>query len=53
MADGRWDGSRLFFTSDSRPSFGSAPPSNQHGTILALTAFYMVRYQYPEHFGLK
>jgi hypothetical protein len=53
MPDGGWDGSLLFFTSDSRPSFGSGPPSSQHGTILALTALYMVRYQYPEHFGLK
>jgi hypothetical protein len=26
MPDGGWDGSLLFFTSDSRPSFGSGPP---------------------------
>jgi hypothetical protein len=53
LPDGGWDGSLLFFTSDSRPSFGSPPPSSQHGTILAMTALYLVRYQYPEHFGLK
>jgi hypothetical protein len=53
LPDGGWDGSLLFFTSDSRPSLGSPPPSSQHGTILALTALYMVRYQYPEEFGLK
>ncbi|MHC4572920.1 MAG: hypothetical protein ACYS76_02115 [Planctomycetota bacterium] len=54
LPDGGWDGRLLCFTSDSRPSFGfTAPPSNQHATILALTALYMVKYQYPEHFGLK
>jgi hypothetical protein len=54
LPDGGWDGRLLFFTSDSRPSLGfTAPPSNQHATIFALTALYMVKYQYPEHFGLK
>jgi hypothetical protein len=54
LPDGGWDGRLLLFTSDSRPSLGfTAPPSNQHATIFALTALQMVKYQYPEHFGLK
>lgn len=54
LPDGGWDGRLFCFTSDSRPLFGfSAPPSNQHATVLALTALYLVRYQYPDHFGLE
>lgn len=55
MPDGGWNDRWFCFSSDSRkPVFDfDTPPSNQHATVQALTALYMVRYRYPEHFGLK
>jgi len=54
LPDGGWNDRWFCFTSGRRPAFGFAtPPSNQHTTLQALTALYLVRYQYPKHFGLK
>lgn len=54
LPDGGWDDRWFCFTSNKRPIFNFAPPlSNQHATIQALTALYLVKYRYPEHFGLK
>ena len=52
--DGGWNDRWFCLTSKRRPvfEFGS-PPSNQHATIQALTALYLARYRYPEHFGLQ
>lgn len=52
--DGGWNDRWFCFTSNRRPIFAfTAPPSNQHATIQALTALYLVKYRYPGHFGLK
>ncbi|MBN1392172.1 MAG: hypothetical protein JW947_05145 [Sedimentisphaerales bacterium] len=52
--DGGWNDRWYFFTSNRRPIFNFAsPPSDQHATIQALTALYLVKYRYPERFGLK
>ncbi len=53
--DGGWNDSWFYLTSDRRrPLIAlSRPPSNQHATLQALTALYLVRYKYPQHFGLK
>jgi hypothetical protein len=52
--DGGWNDRWYFFTSNRRPIFNFAvPPSDQHATIQALTALYLVKYRYPEQFGLK
>ena len=53
MPDGGWNDRWLCFTSGRRPAFNSVPPANQHATIQAITALYLARYRYPEHFGLK
>jgi hypothetical protein len=55
LDDGGWNDRWFWFTSDSRrPVFGFArPPSTQHATVQALTALYLVKYRYPECFGLK
>ena len=53
LPDGGWNDRWFCFTSAGRPAFSQAPPSNQHATIQALTALYIVRYQYPEYFDLK
>lgn len=54
LADGGWNDRWFCFTSNRRPVFDFvAPPSNQHTTVQALTALYLVKYRYPEHFGLK
>jgi hypothetical protein len=52
--DGGWNDKWYFFTSNRRPVFNFAvPKSDQHATIQALTALYLVKYHYPEQFGLK
>ena len=54
LPDGGWNDRWFCFTSGRRPILGFAgPPSDQHATIQALTALYLVKYRYPEHFGLK
>jgi hypothetical protein len=54
LPDSGWDDRWFCFTSNRRPIFGFVtPPSNQHATIQALTALYLVKYRYPEQFGLK
>ena len=54
LPDGGWNDRWFCFTSGRRPVFNlSAPPSNQHATVQALTALYLAKYRYPEHFGLK
>jgi hypothetical protein len=54
LPDGGWNDRWFCFTSNRRPVFDfAAPPSNQHATIQALTALYLVKYRYPEQFGLK
>jgi hypothetical protein len=54
LPDGGWDDRWFCFTSNRKPIFDfAAPPSEQHATIQALTALYLVKYRYPEHFGLK
>jgi hypothetical protein len=54
LSDGGWNDRWFCFTSNRRPIFDfAAPPSNQHATIQALTALYLVKYRYPEQFGLK
>jgi len=54
LPDGGWNNKWFYFILGRRSVFDFAiPPSNQHDTLLALTVLYLVRYQYPEHFGLK
>lgn len=54
LPDGGWNDRWFCFTSRRKPKFGlSTPPSDQHATVQALTALYLARYRYPEHFGLK
>jgi hypothetical protein len=54
LSDGGWDDRWLCFNSSSKLEFGfTTPPSNQHTTIQALTLLYLVKYRYPEQFGLK
>ncbi|MHC4571843.1 MAG: hypothetical protein ACYS0C_07190 [Planctomycetota bacterium] len=54
LPDGGWNDRWFCFTSNRRPmlDFGT-PPSNQHAAVQALTALYLVKYRYPEHFNLK
>jgi len=52
LPDGGWNDRWFCLTSARRPKFDFSP-SNQHATIQALTALYLVRHRYPEHFGLK
>jgi hypothetical protein len=54
LPDGGWNDRWLCFTSNRRPVFNTkTPPSNQHAMIQAMMALYLVRYEYPEHFGLE
>jgi hypothetical protein len=55
MPDGGWNDRWFLVTSDSKkPQLSlQKPPSNQHATLQALTMLYLIRYKYPEHFGLK
>ena len=49
-ADGGWRDSWCGTASLSRCGFGAE--SNEHSTVLALTALYHAKYAYPEHFGI-
>ena len=52
--DGGWNDRWFFMRSRRRPAFNfTSPPSDQHATIQALLALYLVRYQYPQQFNLK
>jgi len=51
--DGGWNDRWFCLQSARRPLFGSEPESDQHATIQAALALYLVRYQYPEHFGIE
>jgi hypothetical protein len=54
LPDGGWNDRWFCFASNRRPIFDFATPlSNQHATIQALTALYLIKYRYPEQFGLK
>ena len=53
-SDGGWDNRWFCFSSNMEILSDFAKrQTNQHDTLLALTVLYMVKYQYPEHFGLK
>ncbi len=53
-ADGGWNDRWFCFTSNRRPTLNFRDLSgNQHATIQAITALYLVKYKYPEYFGLK
>lgn len=52
--DGGWNDRWYCFSSSRIPIFNFAtPPSDQHPTIQAMAALYLVKYRYPEQFGLK
>jgi hypothetical protein len=54
MPDGGWNDRWFCFDSGRRPVFGFArPPSDQHATIQAVMALYLVKYPYAEQFGVK
>jgi len=55
QSDGGWNDRWLCFTTPRRKLvFGiSEMPSDQHATVQAITALYLVRYRYPEQFGLQ
>lgn len=52
LHDGGWNNQWFCLTSGKKPKFDSSP-SNQHATVQAVLALYLVRYGYPEHFGLE
>jgi hypothetical protein len=53
-ADGGWNDRWFCLTSNRRPTFNFKNRSgDQHATIQAVTALYLVKYKYPEYFGLK
>jgi hypothetical protein len=53
--DDGWNDRWVFFTTVRRkPIFSlSETPSDQHATVQAILALYLVKYRYPEQFGLK
>ncbi len=53
--DGGWGDKWFIITSDTRkPTFDRARAvSNQHATIQAVNMLYLVKYKYPQYFGLK
>jgi hypothetical protein len=55
QSDGGWNDRWLCFTTLRRkPIFSLAEtPSDQHATVQAVLALYLVKYRYPEQFGLK
>jgi hypothetical protein len=55
QSDGGWNDRWLCFTTVRRkPIFALAEtPSDQHATVQAILALYLVKYRYPEQFGLK
>jgi len=55
LPDGGWNDRWFCFTSQTRkPLFDlKNPPSNEHATIQAMTALYLVRHKCPKHFRLN
>ncbi|MFH1370627.1 MAG: hypothetical protein ABII09_05005 [Planctomycetota bacterium] len=55
QSDGGWNDRWLCFTTVRRkPIFSlTETPSDQHATVQAVLALYLVKYRYPEQFGLK
>lgn len=55
QSDGGWNDRWLCFTTVRRkPIFSlSETPSDQHATVQAVLALYLVKYRYPEQFGIK
>lgn len=54
LPDGGWNDRWFFLQSGRRPILGlEQPAGNQHATVQAVLVLYMIRYQYPEHFGLE
>jgi len=54
LPDGGWNDEWYYFVLGRRSMFDlSFPKGSQHDTVLALTVLYLVKYQYPEEFGLK
>ncbi|MHC4396751.1 MAG: hypothetical protein ACYS1A_13970 [Planctomycetota bacterium] len=54
LSDGGWNDRWFCLGSGRRPAFSlKQPASNQHATVQAILALYLVRYQYPGHFGLE
>lgn len=55
QSDGGWNDRWLCFTTVRRkPIFAlTETPSDQHATVQAVLALYLVKYRYPEQFGLK
>ncbi len=55
QSDGGWNDRWLCFTT-TRSNFIfdiDETPSDQHATVQAVLALYLVKYRYPEHFGVK
>ncbi len=55
QSDGGWNDRWFCFTTPRRQfifNFNEMP-SDQHATIQAVLALYLVKYRYPEHFGVK
>ena len=51
---GGWNTKWCYFVLGRRSIFDfSMPPGDEHDTLLTLTILYLIKYQYPEHFGLK
>ena len=55
QSDGGWNDRWLCFTTVRRkPIFAlTETPSDQHATVQAVLALYLVKYRYPEQFGLR
>jgi len=54
QADGGWNDRWFCFTSNRRPTLNFKNRSgDQHATIQAVTALYLIKYKYPEYFGLQ
>ena len=52
--DGGWNDRWFCLQSMRRPVFDmEQPASDQHATVQAVLALYLVRYQYPERFGIE
>jgi len=55
QSDGGWNDRWLCFTTTRRKLIFdfSETPSHQHATLQAIAALYLVKYRYPEQFGLR
>lgn len=53
QSDGGWNDRWYCLTTHRRPKFSPAPPSDQHATLQAFTALYLVKYKYPGYFGVQ